>query len=78
MLMAVLLGGGTLLSPGCGDILRRSLRDGALAFIAGSAVGYFDPTGLSNLVTNLFTGGFTGGWDWRNTWDNSPFNWGRI
>jgi hypothetical protein len=77
--MAVLLGGGTLFSPGCGELIRRSLRDGTLAYIAGSATGYFDPTDLSNLFTNLLTGGFTGGWGGLNGggWNSSPFDWSR-
>ncbi|HPD30581.1 MAG TPA: hypothetical protein PLL20_11340 [Phycisphaerae bacterium] len=80
--LAAVLGGGTLLSPGCGDILRRSLRDGAIALIAGTATGIIDPYDLSNLVTNMFTGGFTGGWNgigsnwnWDWGWNTSPFTW---
>lgn len=78
-----MLTGGTLLSSGCGDLVRRSLRDGALALIAGSAAGYFDFSDLSNMITNTLTGGFTGGWSgfsggWSgfgNNWGNPPFTW---
>lgn len=76
--LAVALGGGTLLSPGCGDLVRRSLRDGAIALIAGTATGIIDPYDLSNLLTNMFTGGFTGGWDGIGSnwgWSTLPFSW---
>jgi hypothetical protein len=59
--LAVLLGGGTVLFSGCGDLLRRSIRDGMFALVAGTATGYFDPSVLGDLFTNIFTGGFTGG-----------------
>jgi hypothetical protein len=59
--LAIALGGGTMLSSGCGDILRRSIRDGMFALVAGTATGYFDPAVFGDLITNLFTGGFTGG-----------------
>ncbi len=72
--LAAMLCGGTMLSPGCGDLARRSIRDGAIALIAGSAAGYFDPSDLSNLLTNMFTGGFTGGWDGFGNL-NWPFPW---
>jgi hypothetical protein len=72
--LAVALGGGTLFSPGCGEMFRRSLRDGTFALVAGSAAGYFDTTGLSNLLTNLFTGGFTGGFGGLGGFGGSPFS----
>jgi deoxyhypusine synthase len=72
--LAAMLCGGTLLSAGCGDLLRRSIRDGAVALIVGSATGYFNPADLSNLLTNMFTGGFTGGWGGSGN-TNWPFTW---
>ena len=76
--LAIMLGSGAALLPGCGSILRHSLREGGRAFLAGSAAGYFDSAGISNLLNNMLTGGFTSGWDWTSTWDNSPFHWGSI
>ncbi len=76
LMTAILVGGGTLFAPGC-DLLRRSLREAAMALAAGSASGYFDLSDFSNLLNNLLTGGFTGGWGGFNGGgglNGSPFN----
>ena len=59
--LATLLGGSTMATIGCGDMVRQSIKDGAFKYIAGSVSGGFGADLVGDFLTGVFTGGFGGG-----------------
>jgi hypothetical protein len=53
-----------MLSTGCDDMVRRSVRDGVFTFISGGLSQSLDTGGAFNsLLNDLLTGGLFGGKD---------------
>jgi len=58
--LASLLTGGMMLTIGCGDLVRQSVRDGLFTWVSGSVQGAFDATVFSDMITNFFADVYTG------------------
>lgn len=49
------------LTAGCGgDMLRQSVKNGLLSFVAGSVSNSFDASLFGDFITSVFTGGIGG------------------
>ena len=58
--LASVVCGGTLFAPGCGDMVRQSVKDGLTLYVAGSVSSTFGSAQIGDFVFNVLTGGQTG------------------
>jgi len=59
--LAALLGGGTMTTIGCGDLVGQSIRNGLFNYVAGRVSSGVDAALLGDFITDVFTGGLGGG-----------------